>query len=152
MIFLSLYKCSRCDQTKTEDSAALGHDFSVFVSDSATCAAPGKKTYKCGRCDETKSEDSPALGHDFSVFVGDSATCTEPGKKTYKCSRCDETTQEDSAALGHNFENGFCTRCGEPDPNYTPPEPDPEPGSGEGGDSIGHPGMSVLSGFRSSLK
>ena len=150
------YKCSRCDQTKTEDSAALGHDFSVFVSDSATCAAPGKKTYKCSRCDETKSEDSPALGHDFSVFVGDSATCTEPGKKTYKCSRCDETTQEDSAALGHNFENGFCTRCGEPDPNYTPPEPDPEPdpepGSGEGGDSIGHPGMSVLSGFRSSLK
>ena len=119
-------KCSICGQDITVEVEALGHDYTVFVSDTtaATCDKAGKATYKCSRCDSTVEKDTQALGHDYTVFVSEDvpATCEGVGKATYKCSRCESTTQVDIPALGHSFVNGVCSRCGASDPNYVAPE------------------------------
>lgn len=64
-------------------------------------------------------------------------TCTEPGKGLQGCKDGDATREVDIQALGHSFANGACTRCGTPDPTYTPPQPqqpnppvDPDAGGG----------------------
>ena len=58
-------------------------------------------------------------------------TCTGTGYKVHKCTKCGKTEEcGDIPPLGHNFADGYCTRCGEPDPNYIPPSP-PEGGGGQ---------------------
>ena len=98
-------KCNICGVEKDIPIEALGHDFSVFVSDSTSpsCENGGKATYKCSRCEATSEKDTPALGHDFSVFVETitPAGCTTGGKDKYKCSRCEATTEKDTSATGH---------------------------------------------------
>lgn len=151
-----IYRCRRegCDATKEEilstpspsptptvtptatptatpptPTEAHTHDFSVFVSTTATCTQAGVATYKCAGCDATEQREAAALGHDvvtnadgsedcrrcgtrlkdptpvhthdFSVFVSTTATCTQAGISTYKCSGCDATTTKEAGALGH---------------------------------------------------
>ncbi len=106
------------------------------VTKEPTCTKAGTKTYTCTVCKETKTEEIPALGHDWSGWTTvKEPTCTAAGSKTRTCSRCGKTGEEEIPALGHDFHDGTCTRCGEPDPSYTPPEPEPEPG-GDGGNSL----------------
>ena len=50
-----------------------------------------------------------------------SPDCTHAGSKTRKCSGCDAEETQEIPALGHDFKDGKCTRCDEPDPNYTAP-------------------------------
>ena len=97
--------CKNCDYTTYSEKAALGHDYSEFVSETpATCTEEGTKIYKCVRCDEMEMNTTSALGHDISVLVSDTpATCTAKGEKVYKCVRCEETRTEYTNALGHNF-------------------------------------------------
>ena len=97
--------CKNCDYTTYSEKAALGHDYSEFVSETpATCTEEGTKIYKCVRCDEMEMNTTSALGHDISVLVSDTpATCTAKGEKVYKCVRCEETKTEYTNALGHNF-------------------------------------------------
>lgn len=127
------YKCSGCDQTTTESVAALGHswdgatcsrcgaenpdykpahthDFSVLVSNTATCTEGGIATYKCSGCDETTTKESPALGHD--------EVRNEDG--SIDCQRCH-------------------TRLKEPDSASEPESPSPEDsgGAAEGGEDTG---------------
>ena len=46
-------------------------------------------------------------------------TCTEAGYEKIYCADCGDLLSEKTLdALGHNYVDGFCTRCGEPDPNY----------------------------------
>ena len=86
---------------------ALGHDFSVFISTTATCTAAGQDTYKCSRCDDTDQSERVALGHTFPAeWTTIPATCTEDGKQEKVCTVCDfaEYNSEYSApALGHDF-------------------------------------------------
>ena len=126
-------KCSVCGYST---GSALGHDYSVVVTE-PTCTTTG--TNKCSRCTATTTIDE--LGH----TPGAAATCTTAQKCTVcnatianakghnyqtqsaatctaaeveKCSRCGGTRTGD-AALGHNIVNGGtsaihtkCGRCG----------------------------------------
>ena len=55
--------CTDCGEVIV---AALGHDFSIFVSTiPETCATDGLDTYECDRCTEPELRiGTPALGHD----------------------------------------------------------------------------------------
>ena len=51
------------------------------------------------------------------------------------CFTCVLTACGEKDPCEHNFVEGECTKCGEEDPNYTPPTPgpgeDPTPGPGD---------------------
>ena len=53
------------------------------------------------------------------------ATCTMSGVMTYICA-CGAVKTEEISKLPHSYENGSCTVCGEPDPDYSQPT-DTEP-------------------------
>lgn len=52
-------------------------------------------------------------------------TCTQQGYTHHECSEDSSKSFDDTYtdALGHDFQNGACTRCNEPDPNYVPSAP-----------------------------
>ena len=121
------YTCTRCSTTKTEDVAALGHDYNAVVT-APTCTAAGYTTHTCSRCGNSYTDSATAaLGHSWnSGSVTTQPTCTAKGVKTYTCSRCSTTKTEDVAALGHSYNDvvtaptctaaGYtthtCSRCG----------------------------------------
>jgi pectin methylesterase-like acyl-CoA thioesterase/pectate lyase len=103
------YTCTRCNATKTEEVAALGHAYSEewTVDKEATCEEAGSRSHHCTRpgCD-SKSEvtEIAALGHEWGEGKETKApTCTEAGEKTYTCTRCNATKTEVVAALGHAY-------------------------------------------------
>ena len=103
------YTCTRCNATKTEEVAALGHAYSEewTVDKEATCEEAGSKSHHCTRsgCD-SKSDITviEALGHEWGEVKETKApTCTEAGEKTYTCTRCNATKTEAIAALGHAY-------------------------------------------------
>ena len=103
-----------CKVCKVTEGEALGHSFTVYVSNQdADCVSDGTKTAKCDRCEvkDTVTDKGSALGHDWS-----DATCTEA--KT--CKRCKVT---EGTALGHSYSETWstgndghwheCTVCGD---------------------------------------
>ena len=56
-------------------------------------------------------------------------TCTQQGYTHHECNEDSAMSFDDSYtdALGHDFQNGVCTRCNEPDPNYVAATPTPAP-------------------------
>ena len=124
--------------------AALGHNLTKHAAVSATCTTGGNSAYwSCSRCGKYFSDAAgtteiaanswviAALGHNLTAHEAVAASCTTEGNSEYwSCSRCNKYYSNSSgtteiaqnswvtAALGHNYENGFCTRCGEPDPDY----------------------------------
>ena len=104
-----IYTCTRCDKTKTEEVAALGHDYSDewTVDKEATCEEAGSKSHHCTRpgCDsKTDVTVIEALGHEWGEGKETKApTCTEAGEKTYTCTRCEKTKTEAIEALGHAY-------------------------------------------------
>ncbi len=114
------HTCSVCGDVYTDTyTAALGHDFTDYVSDeNATCTVDGTKTAHCNRegCLETDTvTDIGTKGHIITSIVTD-PTCTEQGYTTHTCSVCgDVYTDTYTAALGHDFtdyvsdNNATCT-------------------------------------------
>lgn len=101
--------CSGCNDVKTEEIAALGHDYDEgTVSKAPTCTEAGTFVKTCKRCDATVEEEIEALGHDFSVEKEIiPATCTDDEKAVMKCSRCEETRtvvkEGGQEKLGHDY-------------------------------------------------
>ena len=124
------YTCSICDDTKTTDIPALGHEYSAVVKE-PTCTEKGYTTYTCSVCSDSyigaevaalghewDNEEltcelgrsclncdavEEALGHDYQYETVE-ATCTEAGLKTTTCSRCEYNKSEElGTALGHDF-------------------------------------------------
>lgn len=57
------YRCSVCNETKTENIPVMGHRWnSGDVTKVATATIDGIKTYTCSICKETKTEVIPATG------------------------------------------------------------------------------------------
>lgn len=77
------YKCQDCGKEYDETAPALGHDYSTFVSDTATCEKSGYSTYKCTRCGALNKKVSEAKGHDYDLA---------------KCKRCN--------AINENYKEG----------------------------------------------
>lgn len=78
---------------------ACGHEHRW---EEATCTEP--KT--CRDCGKTEGESN---GHNWIE-----ATCTEPEH----CAECGEV--KEGTEKGHNYQDGYCTRCKEKDPSFTP--------------------------------
>ncbi|MBQ6430572.1 MAG: InlB B-repeat-containing protein [Oscillospiraceae bacterium] len=58
--------------------------------------------------------------HNFVAQQSREPTCTQSGLVRWQCMECGYIYDEGYAALGHDYVNGFCSRCGEADPNALP--------------------------------
>ena len=126
------YTCTICSETKTEEIAALGHDYSSdwTIDTAAACETVGSKSHHCTRCDRKKDvTEIPASGHSWNDgAITTEPTCTDEGVKTFTCNSCGKTRTEAVAALGHNYSSDWtidtaatcsaigskshhCTRC-----------------------------------------
>ena len=126
------YTCTICSETKTEEIAALGHDYSSdwTIDTAAACETVGSKSHHCTRCDNKKDvTEIPASGHSWNDgAITTEPTCTDEGVKTFTCNSCGKTRTEAVAALGHNYSSDWtidtaatcsaigskshhCTRC-----------------------------------------
>ena len=126
------YTCTICSETKTEEIAALGHDYSSdwTIDTAAACETVGSKSHHCTRCDSKKDvTEIPASGHSWNDgAITTEPTCTDEGVKTFTCNSCGKTRTEEVAALGHNYSSDWtidtaatcsaigskshhCTRC-----------------------------------------
>ena len=126
------YTCTICSETKTEEIAALGHDYSSdwTIDTAAACETVGSKSHHCTRCDSKKDvTEIPASGHSWNDgAITTEPTCTDEGVKTFTCNACGKTSTEAVAALGHNYSSDWtidtaaacetvgskshhCTRC-----------------------------------------
>jgi len=106
------YSCSKCNTTKTDTIAKLGHDcegsewLTVY---NARCEEEGKEKRMCKRnnCNGYEERAIPVLGHDFSDdqwFVSKDKTCTEDGEEYNECDRhtC-HYKQTRAIPAGHDF-------------------------------------------------
>ena len=126
------YTCTICSETKTEEIAALGHDYSSdwTIDTAAACETVGSKSHHCTRCDsKIDVTEIPASGHSWNDgAITTEPTCTDEGVKTFTCNSCGKTRTEEVAALGHNYSSDWtidtaaacetvgskshhCTRC-----------------------------------------
>ena len=105
-------------------SAEHVHSYEAVVT-APTCTEAGYTTYTCSVCGDTYvADETDALGHNYEAVVT-APTCTEGGYTTYTCAVCgDSYTADETEATGHNFVDGFCTVCGEPDPDFVPETPE----------------------------
>lgn len=90
------YKCRDCGKEYEETAPAIGHDYSKFVSDTATCKESGYVTYKCARCGGLDQKVSKAKGHDYDLA------------KCKRCGEIDENFKEDTV----NYKSGKYTLKG----------------------------------------
>ena len=82
---IKTYTCKKCDATKTEELAALGHDY-VTKRTEPTCTEDGKLEEACSRCGDVKySRVIPATGHNFRKNA-------QTGK--YVCENCGKVLGE----------------------------------------------------------
>ena len=84
------YKCSRCEETKEEETEALGHSWDNGVVHEADCEHGQYVLYTCTVCKDTKTEEtglSEALGHTFTTEVV-APTCSAQGYTREYCTVC----------------------------------------------------------------
>ena len=98
------YTCTICSETKTEEIAALGNDYSSdwTIDTAAACETVGSKSHHCTRCDSKKDvTEIPASGkHTWNNgVITKPATIAEEGVKTYTCTICGVTRTETIAKL-----------------------------------------------------
>lgn len=98
------YTCTICSETKTEEIAALGHDYSSdwTIDTAAACKTVGSKSHHCTRCDsKIDVTEIPASGkHTWNNgVITKPATIAEEGVKTYTCTICGVTRTETIAKL-----------------------------------------------------
>lgn len=122
--------CSLCGKIQTEVLPALGHDYTVQTV-APTVAEQGYDLHTCTRCGDSYKDNftTTVCEHqNTEVRNATPANCTTAGYTgDIYCVDCGIllSAGETLPALGHNFVDGVCTRCGEKDPDYIPPEKDP---------------------------
>ena len=119
-----VWKCSRCDETKTETIPALNHDYrdDWTVTTEPTCTTKGEKTRHCHNDDShVETQEIPATGHQQTHIEGKKEpTCTEPGYTGDEvCDACGTVVKKgkEIPATGHHWvDNGdgthTCPGCG----------------------------------------
>ena len=122
------------DETHTESATAT---VTSEPTKAPTCTEMGETTYTAEfdvvwASQQTKTiADIDATGHgETKIQNAKEPTCTADGYTGDKvCVVCDDVVESGTVipATGHDYENGYCTICGEKDPDYVAPEPEPEP-------------------------
>ena len=117
-------QCTVCKYyvTRGEEIPALGHTEIGVANSQPTCQQVGYTSgVYCTVCETYTSghEEIPVIDHIISGTITP-PTCTEQGYTTYACYMCGLEEKVDNYVdpTGHQYENGVCTVCGEPDPNY----------------------------------
>ncbi|MGM9647606.1 MAG: GDSL-type esterase/lipase family protein [Eubacteriales bacterium] len=99
-----------------------------YMSDSIHPNTTGYK-WMAGIMGKMLMEADHADSDHAGVHVTTDATCTQGGHTCFDCVICGQTViANETDANGHHYENGICTECGAPDPDYKEPtteEPDP---------------------------
>lgn len=124
--------CNASRDNVEVEGTMLAHNYTKFVSTTATCGAAGVATYQCATCTATREQPDAAKGHSFTNYVSNNdATCTADGTETAKCDRCDvtdtrtvENSKDPNKHTGTTGEGNqwkpvddathgkFCTDCG----------------------------------------
>ena len=113
------YTCQECGYWYDSDYVdALGHSYTAGEVIDPTCEDEGYTIYICELCGDWYEDDYvDALSHSYTAEVFE-PTCEDKGCTTYTCEICGDWYDEDETdALGHDYQEGFCTVCGENDPN-----------------------------------
>ena len=141
--------CERCGAI---GAMSTGHTEEIIPKIAATCATTGltegKRCSICGtvlaaqeeipatgmhifvdgfcfECAEIDPDYSGECTCDYTLVDKYAPSCEYDGEYVYVCNYCGEYYYEWFAdPLGHDYVNGFCSRCGEADPNYVPETPD----------------------------
>ena len=112
-------KCDACGHVK-ENSAEAHAPEGEFITDNPNYDYEKYHHQKC-KCGMVMSKF-----HEWDEgSITTQATCTSTGVMTYICA-CGAVKTEEISKLPHSYENGSCTVCGEPDPDYSQPT-DTEP-------------------------
>lgn len=133
-----LYRCSKCQETKTENDPAYGcydedknglcdgcgivtgdceHKFVTEKGYAATCTQDGQSDKRyCSKCEMVLEEHAviPALGHQRTVLEAVASTCISEGlTEGEHCSRCKRVfIPQNPIPLGdHVGSEGVCTVC-----------------------------------------
>ena len=108
------YTCACGDSYIADETPALGHTESVWITDSnPTCTTEGSKHIECTVCEEIlRTEAIPVIEHSYNAVVT-APTCTAKGYTTYTCACGDTYVSDYVAETDHNYNNsGICTECG----------------------------------------
>ena len=113
------FTCSNCNDSYTEDIAALGHDLIIDGAVAPTCGTEGHEAGKhCSRCDYKEGGAVIAATGDHNLVSNEdevAATCTTAGHgPSYHCSNCDYVKAgETIAPTGTHTPDdyGFCADC-----------------------------------------
>lgn len=118
----TVYKCSRCDETKKVEVPAVGHKWNNGEVVDASCEAGEGVKYTCTVCGATRVEElpgdvgKPATGHTWGEYVSDNA-----GKHTRTCEVCGKTETGDceydsvltaATHTDHAYTTYTCSVCG----------------------------------------
>ena len=132
--------------TSNAATLTVKHNLVKVEAKDPTCTEPGNIEYwHCEGCGnyfsdaEGKSEINPAqtvinaTGHKLTKTEAKEPTCTEAGNKEYwTCESCGSLFRDEVGsaeikledvvipATGHHYVNGYCTECGQRDPDYRP--------------------------------
>ena len=98
------------------------HNYEITSRKAGTCLEPGEYNLKCKECGEIYKQTLQLGNHTYTSEITKPATCTEDGLETFTCSVCGKDSYTQPIPAGHKYENGFCSVCGEKDPNYVPPK------------------------------
>ena len=117
------HHCERCGaKGNVTEIPALGHQWGepvyTWSEDNTTCTA----TRTC----ENNDEHSQTATATVTSEPTKAPTCTEMGEMTYMATFTEEwaveqTKTEGIPVTGHHYVNGYCTECGQRDPNYVDP-------------------------------
>ena len=117
------HHCERCGaKGNVTEIPALGHQWGepvyTWSEDNTTCTA----TRTC----ENNDEHSQTATATVTSEPTKAPTCTDMGEMTYMATFTEEwaveqTKTEGIPVTGHHYVNGYCTECGQRDPNYVDP-------------------------------
>ena len=107
-----IYLCTdmNCEETKTEEIPALGHDNATYAAKASTCTVEGWNEYTvCNRCGYSTFQSNPTISHSYVGRITEQPTCALSGTRTYTCD-CGKSTSVEIAPLGHDFSNWYITK------------------------------------------
>ena len=108
-----LYKCTRCNNTKTETVKSTGHNLTE-IELLPTCTEKGMYTTKCINCDYQVDHVIPKQGHVEVVDKGYEPSCTSKGLTDgIHCEVCNEILepQEEIIELEHTYDDIYDNEC-----------------------------------------